>query len=1067
MRIIKALFALVALAAVIIGPPVALVRFIGNPIPAEGLSWTAPLTDGAIIGLLAVLVWILWAQLMLCITRELIAAVTADSIEWGWTTPVTFGAQQVFARRLVTAVVTGAIAIPVFTSTAAPAFAAQHTTSTTTVASQTPTVTEQATSPEVTREVVPTTESHRSSSTKTVTVVRLDSLYAIAERHLGDGARWTEIARLNEGKTMADGTVFSSANNIRPGWKLLIPGPNTDTAATPSNHDSVDDVEPGDTLWGMAEEHLGDGTRYPELFEASRSLDQPVPLEDPDEIYPGQHIAIPAEASADSTPPDVGESPATPRSSAAAATGDVGSGSSLSRPDIAQDATQTPAADPAPAVSASPDGDVVSGSAAGPAEAAGDDSALPGWLLPAFATGGALLAGAALIGVRQRRTAAGRTRRPGRVPAPTPPLAVDAERSIVFAGASTAEFVEQLDLLLKRLSDAVRSAGTDLPTLVAIEVTDAAIGLHLRAAAEPPAPWITTDDELVWVIDRAIDPETLEDLHGQEPWPLLVTVGTDENGATWLLNLEGVILSVSGDHTRGQDFARYLAAEIACNPWSLWTDLDLIGFGHELAPIAPARIHHHAASAEAAASATAEVIKTMDWLAQTGDENVPAGRCRDEEPEAWPARMLILDAASGGPDVEGLSELVVAHGQRTATALVVTDDDGPGLRIVIDDRGRLVAPSLGLVLTAVAMTHSEAEAVSLLLTHLDAAADLSPADLESTEPGAAYATVTGTLRDEHTAARHASMIEDSVTLLPEPDETYVAAAATTATDLAVLAPKVPLRIAEQVQAADPHLDDDLEQWRASHCDRPRLSILGAPTVKATGTLESRRAFHTALFAYLWSRPQGATREEVAAAMGLRDGSQAGKHVGVLRSWLGATHVPDARKSPAGQARGIGAYEVLDVLVDLALFRRLRERALTRGSGGIADLETALSLVRGEPLSGTDPRHWTWALEGSRLDHEAVVAIVDVAHTVVTAKLAAGDTAAARTAVAVALKAGPYEEIARLDLAAVLSAEGHDQQAAQVIRDEIVHRVDDGDVPDDIPARTDEILEGQRRRKKAV
>ncbi len=44
----------------------------------------------------------------------------------------------------------------------------------------------------------------------------------------------------------------------------------------------------GDTLWAIASEHLGNGTKYPEIFEANREV-----IKDPDLIYPGQKIRIP------------------------------------------------------------------------------------------------------------------------------------------------------------------------------------------------------------------------------------------------------------------------------------------------------------------------------------------------------------------------------------------------------------------------------------------------------------------------------------------------------------------------------------------------------------------------------------------------------------------------------------------------------------------------------------------------------------------------------------------------------------------------------------------------------
>ena len=49
-------------------------------------------------------------------------------------------------------------------------------------------------------------------------------------------------------------------------------------------------VEKGDSLWKIAETTLGSGARYTEIFEANRPM-----LSDPDKIYPGQVLRIPAE----------------------------------------------------------------------------------------------------------------------------------------------------------------------------------------------------------------------------------------------------------------------------------------------------------------------------------------------------------------------------------------------------------------------------------------------------------------------------------------------------------------------------------------------------------------------------------------------------------------------------------------------------------------------------------------------------------------------------------------------------------------------------------------------------
>lgn len=47
-------------------------------------------------------------------------------------------------------------------------------------------------------------------------------------------------------------------------------------------------VQKGDTLWAIATATYGDGSRYPEIFEANKPM-----LTDPDLIFPGQVLRIP------------------------------------------------------------------------------------------------------------------------------------------------------------------------------------------------------------------------------------------------------------------------------------------------------------------------------------------------------------------------------------------------------------------------------------------------------------------------------------------------------------------------------------------------------------------------------------------------------------------------------------------------------------------------------------------------------------------------------------------------------------------------------------------------------
>jgi DNA-binding SARP family transcriptional activator len=65
-----------------------------------------------------------------------------------------------------------------------------------------------------------------------------DSLWAIADSQLGDGADWTAIASLNLGRTMPDGRRFVDPSLIHAGWDLILP------ATLGANSASVVDLSP-------------------------------------------------------------------------------------------------------------------------------------------------------------------------------------------------------------------------------------------------------------------------------------------------------------------------------------------------------------------------------------------------------------------------------------------------------------------------------------------------------------------------------------------------------------------------------------------------------------------------------------------------------------------------------------------------------------------------------------------------------------------------------------------------------------------------------------------------------
>lgn len=68
---------------------------------------------------------------------------------------------------------------------------------------------------------------------------------------------------------------------------------NSMTVSNPEPEAQYHDVVSGDTLSGIAKTYYGNASRYMVIFEANKPM-----LSDPDKIYPGQKLRIPAIASA-------------------------------------------------------------------------------------------------------------------------------------------------------------------------------------------------------------------------------------------------------------------------------------------------------------------------------------------------------------------------------------------------------------------------------------------------------------------------------------------------------------------------------------------------------------------------------------------------------------------------------------------------------------------------------------------------------------------------------------------------------------------------------------------------
>lgn len=107
---------------------------------------------------------------------------------------------------------------------------------------------------------------------------------------VGLSGRCTNKAAFRKCVLMAgnvQGVIDVYANELVPYVEPAAPAVTAAAPAEPEPQYYV--IEKGDTLWAIARKFLGNGNRYPEIFEANKEV-----IIDPDKIFPGQKIIIPA-----------------------------------------------------------------------------------------------------------------------------------------------------------------------------------------------------------------------------------------------------------------------------------------------------------------------------------------------------------------------------------------------------------------------------------------------------------------------------------------------------------------------------------------------------------------------------------------------------------------------------------------------------------------------------------------------------------------------------------------------------------------------------------------------------
>jgi len=682
---VKAFLALVALLVLLVGVPGALATQIGWPLPSgtPEVEWLQQeITVGTFINVLTVGVWFAWAQFAACVLVEVKAALSGVGLP---NRVPGAGPSQLLARQLVAALLlvgaTAAGFAPGLAQLGGQAEGNQRPAAA--AARQTPgglfgqqqeqaaagaaALAEQAA--DAARAEGAAGVHAPGEATKFYRIQppegrHHDSLWEVAERHLGDGRRYREIYRLNKDRTQPDGSKLSEASLIRPGWIMEMPG----------------DARGGELV------EMPDDT--PKVSPEAR-----------------QQISDYARTGG---PHQQGD-------------GQQGGGSGAADHDTAHIAL--PEQRPAPGQGREQDRWGEREHAAAPA---GEGS---GFGLPQALLGAPLLAAGLLAALGHRRrqalwqSALGAVGGRRGMEPPTPTGAAADAQDALMVGADP-EGVRLLDRSLRGLAASLAGESRPLPTVYAAWLSGEG-DLHLQLAqpaGKPPTPWQLGQDQTFWMLARA-DAEGYQDGDTAAPYPGLVSLGTMDDSRL-LLNLEAVpgIVSLSGrEQDRAGVFAS-VAAELATNGWSDRMTITLVGFGEDLTPLAPNRLRHLDDVEALVETMEAETRQRRGALGAAGQDSVLTGRTGPARHTRWAPHLVLLAAEPSAEDAVKLAELAADAGRLGIGYLVGAESgDLPGAawEMEITSEGRLLAPLLGLELDAQLLPVSQQRAVVQLFTDAD------------------------------------------------------------------------------------------------------------------------------------------------------------------------------------------------------------------------------------------------------------------------------------------------------------------------------------------------------------
>jgi nucleoid-associated protein YgaU len=1013
---LRGLLSLLALLALLVGVPTALIALRGNPLPDADLNagalfdvLTRPDDGSLFLAALTWVAWIAWASFALSVLVEVPAQVRglpsphlpALGLQQRTASALVAGATLLFTVPL-TALANPALGSP------APALAAAAAPASSTAMT----------------EAAPRAQSAATAASSTVpapapayTVQAGDSLWKIAAEKLGDGARYLEIAQLNYGVLQPDGLRLTTDHWLRPGWTLTLPADATVRAADTAPAGQVV-VEPGDTLWDIAAETLGDGSRYDEIAAASTGL-QPDGdrLTNPDLIRPGWQLTIPGAAkSPSSAPPDQPtqlpvhppaeadpvDPPITKQPLPPSTHGRVERGAGATEHTTPADATGTDTADTdAVRTDTGASDDVDDGELADVVRTAGGV--------------GALLAAGLLTLLGARRVRQQRRRRPGQRIAMPPASLAPTELDLRLI--ENPDALVRVDQTLRTLSVLLSEAGRSLPPLRLARLHPQQLELYLAEPTILPAPFTGTADPTVWTLDSAAPLlPTAELANVPAPYPSLVTIGHDLDDAHVLVDLEHLgALAIDGDADRSIAVLAALAAELATSSWADDLQVTLVGCLPTLpAALGTGRVRHVPSLEELLPALEHRAAHVRNALGSQQLDDLLAARTtapQYERPgDSWTPEIVLV-AGPTDPTTRARLDEVLHHLPRVGVAAVTTDPSEPSewtLHLNTDsdaDAVAVLAP-VNLTLRPQVLTATDLNQLLGLLAIADQPPTPPAGDapaLDTHEP--AVSELGSHLGSDLEPQTDADASAAPIVFLPVPPRPPPACGTTGNLGEGDNTP--PVESSAGLDATGSSAAADADVIAAENLESaPLVQVLGPVEIRhARGPVEpSKRRQLTEIAAFLALHP-GADHHGLSEA--IWPGARAVENtrntaLSKLRRWLGADDGGDDYV-PRVVEDGYRLHP--HVRTDWHQWQALLPGGPEQAS--TATLAAALDLVRGKPFAGVNPRRYAWA-EPDR--QEMISAIVDVAHELARRALLDGNAPLARRAAAAGLYADPGAEL---------------------------------------------------------